>query len=72
MEEVRATIFRVIEHVVSTIQVLCRGFFPAEVKGGASSRRYCNLPSSAGDILVHLSMVIPSRLRWNVPELNLA
>jgi hypothetical protein len=72
VQEVRATIFWVDEHVVPAIQILCRGFLPAEVKGGACSRCYCDLPSSAGNILVHLSMVVPPSLRWNIPKLYLA
>jgi hypothetical protein len=72
MEEVRAAIFWVVEHVVPPIQILCRGFLPAEVKGGTCSRCYRNLPCSTGDILIHLSMVVLPHLRQNVPELNFA
>jgi hypothetical protein len=55
-------IFRVIEHVVPPIQILSRGPFPAEVKGGMSSWSYHNLAHRAGDIFVHLTMVIPPQL----------
>jgi hypothetical protein len=65
-------IFRVVEHVVPPIQVLGRGFLPAEIKGGMSSRHYHNLTHSAGDILVHLTMIVPPQKGWNIPELYLA
>jgi hypothetical protein len=71
VQEIRAAIFRVIEHIVPTIQVLHRGPLPAEVKGGTSSRCYCDLPCNAGDVFVHLAMVIPPHLRRDIPELNL-
>jgi hypothetical protein len=72
VQEIRAMVFWVIEHIVPLIQILCRGLLPAEVEGGMSSRYYCNLSCSTGDIFVHFSMVIPPCLGWDIPELHLA
>jgi hypothetical protein len=71
VKEIQAVIFWVIEHMVPSIQVLGRGNLPAEIKGGTSSRCYCNLARNTGDILVHLAIVIPPQEGWNIPKLYL-